>query len=159
MAETSLYLTQFKHKLKQFVLQQHNPAFHPAGLVGSGTLRNHTSKPNLKSATNRTRTGLIASQKAVHAHPDHASSWAVLAASVTAHNVATAREGLGTEKNGLGARLSQFVELTGIYCFFVSILCVSKRLSSLNYTSRQFSTGLLAGYILIFCHAGGTSGT
>ncbi|XP_020629636.1 tetratricopeptide repeat protein 37-like isoform X1 [Orbicella faveolata] len=91
---------------------EHNPAFHPAGLVGSGTLRNHTSKPNLKSATNRTRTGLIASQKAVHAHPDHASSWAVLAASVTAHNVATAREGLGTEKNGLGARLSQFVELT-----------------------------------------------
>lgn len=126
--------------------------------MGSGALRNHTSKPNLKNATNRTRTGLIASQKAVHAHPDHASSWAVLAASVTAHNVATAREGLGTEKNGLGARLSQFVELTGI-SFFVSILCVSKRLSSLNYTSRQFSTRLLAGYILIFCHAGGTTGT
>ena len=114
--------SQVKHKpLKQFVLQQHNPAFHPAGLVGSGALRNQTSKPNLKGATNRTRTGLIASQKAVHAHPDHLSSWAVLAASVTAHNVATAREGLGTEKNGLGARISQFVELTGIYCSCVSM--------------------------------------
>ncbi|KAJ7381624.1 hypothetical protein OS493_040053 [Desmophyllum pertusum] len=87
---------------------EHNPAFHPAGIVGSGALRNHISKPNLKSATNRTRSGLIASQKAVHAHPDHVTSWAVLSASVTAHNIATGREGLGTEKNGLGARISQF---------------------------------------------------
>ncbi|KAJ7369927.1 Tetratricopeptide repeat protein 37 [Desmophyllum pertusum] len=62
---------------------EHNPAFHPAGIVGSGALRNHISKPNLKSATNRTR---------------------------SAHNIATGREGLGTEKNGLGARISQFVE-------------------------------------------------
>ncbi|KAL9987357.1 hypothetical protein ACROYT_G001647 [Oculina patagonica] len=91
---------------------KHNPAFHPAGIVGSGALRNHISKSNIKSTTNRTRTGLLASQKAVHAHPDHVSSWAVLAASVTAHNIATSREGLGTEKNGLGARLSEFVELT-----------------------------------------------
>ncbi|KAJ7369919.1 Tetratricopeptide repeat protein 37 [Desmophyllum pertusum] len=89
---------------------EHNPAFHPAGIVGSGALRNHISKPNLKSATNRTRSGLIASQKAVHAHPDHVTSWAVLSASVTAHNIATGREGLETEKNGLGARISQFVE-------------------------------------------------
>ena len=102
------------NRLKPFVLEQHNPAFHPAGIVGSGALRNHISKPIVKTATSRTRTGLIASQKAVHAHPDHVSSWAVLAASVTAHNIATDREGLGPEKNGLGARLSQFVELTGI---------------------------------------------
>ena len=95
--------------------------------MGSGALRNQTSKPNLKGATNRTRTGVIASQKAVHAHPDHVSSWAVLAASVTAHNVATAREGLGTEKNGLGARISEFVELAGIYCSVVSILYVTVR--------------------------------
>lgn len=121
--------SQIKQELKPFVLQQHNPAFHPAGLVGSGALRNHTSKPGLKSATNRTRTGLIASQKAVHAHPDHVSSWAVLAASVTAHNIATTCEGLGTEKNGIGARISQFVELTGIYYSCVLILCVNKRLS------------------------------
>ncbi len=90
--------------------------------MGSGALRNHISESNIKSTTNRTRTGLIASQKAVHAHPDHVSSWAVLAASVTAHNIATSREGLGTEKNGLGARLSEFVELTGMRydgnCFF-----------------------------------------
>ena len=89
--------------------------------MGSGALRNHTSKPSLKSATTRTRTGLIASQKAVHAHPDHVSSWAVLAASVTAHNVATAREGLETEKTGLGASLSKFVELTGIYYKFLPV--------------------------------------
>ncbi|KAJ7369922.1 Tetratricopeptide repeat protein 37 [Desmophyllum pertusum] len=83
---------------------------HPAGIVGSGALRNHIRKPSLKSVTNRTRSGLIASQKAVHAHPDHVTSWAVLAASVTAHNISTSREGLGTEKNGLGTRISQFVE-------------------------------------------------
>ena len=94
--------------------------------MGSGALRNHTSKPSLKSATNRTRSGLLAAQKAVHAHPDHVSSWAVLAASVTAHNIATAREGLGTEKNDPGARISQFVELTGICCFCASIRHVSK---------------------------------
>lgn len=103
-----------RNRLKPFVLEQHNPAFHPAGIVGSGALRNHISKPIVKTTTSRTWTGLIASQKAVHSHPDHVSSWAVLAASVTAHNIATGREGLGTEKNGLGARLSQFVELTGI---------------------------------------------
>ena len=93
------------------------------------------------------------------------SSWAVLAASVTAHNIATAREGLGTEKNGLGARISQFIELTGSYYSFLSILCVSKRLSSffslvLNYMSPQFSTVLLPSYISFgaTCQANLTTG-
>lgn len=67
-------------------------------------------------ATQRTRAGLRASQKAVHAHPDHSSSWAVLAASVTAHDIAKSREELGRDKSTLGARLSQFVESTGIGC-------------------------------------------
>lgn len=102
--------------------------------MGSGALRNHTSKPSLKSATNRTRSGLLAAQKAVHAHPDHVSSWAVLAASVTAHNIATAREGLGTEKNDLGARISQFVELTGICRFCASIRRVSKHFIYATYS-------------------------
>lgn len=94
--------------------------------MGSGALRYHNNKPSLKSATNRTRTGLTASQKAVHVHPDHVSSWAVLAASVTAHNIASDREGLRAEKkeNGLGARISQFVEHTGIFLFLlVNTMC------------------------------------
>nr|XP_058948066.1 tetratricopeptide repeat protein 37-like [Pocillopora verrucosa] len=91
---------------------EHNPAFQPAGIVGSGSLRHDNGKVNLMGATHRTRVGLRASQKAVHAHPDHSSSWAVLAASVTAHDIAKSREELGRDKSTLGARLSQFVEST-----------------------------------------------
>ena len=82
--------------------------------MGSGALHNHVNTHTRTSAASRTRTGLIASQKAVHAHPDHVSSWAVLAASVTAHSIATNREELGRDKSNLGARISQFVHLTGI---------------------------------------------
>jgi len=82
--------------------------------VGSGAFRNDVSKSSRTCAASRTRSGLIASQKSVHAHPDHLSSWAVLAASVTAHGIANRREGLGRDINSLGARISQFVELTGI---------------------------------------------
>ncbi|RMX42608.1 hypothetical protein pdam_00013366 [Pocillopora damicornis] len=91
---------------------EHNPAFQPAGIVGSGSLRHDNGKVNLMGATHRTHAGLRASQKAVHAHPDHSSSWAVLAASVTAHDIAKSREELGRDKSTLGARLSQFVEST-----------------------------------------------
>lgn len=82
--------------------------------MGSGAFRNDVSKSSHTCAASRTRTGLIASQKSVHAHPDHLSSWAVLAASVTAHGMANRREGLGRDINSLGARISQFVELIGI---------------------------------------------
>ena len=64
-------------------------------------------------ASSRTRSGLIASQKAVHAHPNHLSSWAVLAASVTAHSIARNRESLGREQGILGARIAKFVQLIG----------------------------------------------
>ena len=84
--------------------------------MGSGSLRHDNGKVNLMGATHRTRAGLRASQKAVHAHPDHSSSWAVLAASVTAHDITKSREELGRDKSTLGARLSQFVESTGIGC-------------------------------------------
>ena len=50
----------------------------------------------------------------MHTHPDHVSSWAVLAASVAAHNIAATQEGQGRDKSSLGARISQFVESTGI---------------------------------------------
>ena len=62
----------------------------------------------------RARTGLIASQKAVHAHPDHVTSWAVLAASVASDGIASNRERLWRDKSTLAARISQFVELRGI---------------------------------------------
>ncbi|CAH3018534.1 unnamed protein product [Porites evermanni] len=78
---------------------EHNPAFHPAGIVGSGALHSLANVPSKTFASRRTRAGLIASQKAVHTHPDHVSSWAVLAAS-------------GRDKSSLGARISQFVEST-----------------------------------------------
>lgn len=84
--------------------------------MGSGSLRHDNGKVNLMGATHRTCAGLRASQKAVHAHPDHSSSWAVLAASVTAHDIAKSREELGRDKSTLGARLSPFVESTGIGC-------------------------------------------
>ena len=99
-----------------FLYQQHNPAFQPAGIVGSGSLRHDVRKVNHTRATYRTRTGLKESQKAVHAHPDHVSSWAVLATSITAHDIAKSREELGRDKSRLGARLSQFVESAGIGC-------------------------------------------
>ncbi|XP_022804703.1 tetratricopeptide repeat protein 37-like isoform X2 [Stylophora pistillata] len=89
---------------------EQNPAFQPAGIVGSGFLRHDVRKVNHTRATYRTPTGLKESQKAVHAHPDHVSSWAVLATSVTAHDIAKSREELGRDKSRLGARLSQFVE-------------------------------------------------
>lgn len=82
--------------------------------MGSGALRNLDYKPSLTCVAKRTRTGLIASQKAVHAHPDHVTSWAVLAASVAADGIASNRERLRRDKSTLAARISQFVELTGI---------------------------------------------
>lgn len=82
--------------------------------MGSGALHSHANVPSRTCASRRTRAGLIASQKAVHTHPDHVSSWAVLAASVAAHNVAATQEGLGRDRSSLGARISQFVESTGI---------------------------------------------
>lgn len=82
--------------------------------MGSGAFHSLASVPSKTCASRRTRAGLIASQKAVHTHPDHVSSWAVLAASVAAHNIAATQEGLGRDKSSLGARISQFVESTGI---------------------------------------------
>lgn len=82
--------------------------------MGSGAFHSLANVPSKTCASCRTRAGLIASQKAVHTHPDHVSSWAVLAASVTAHNIAATQEGLGRDKSSLGARISQFVESTGI---------------------------------------------
>ncbi|KAK2552919.1 Tetratricopeptide repeat protein 37 [Acropora cervicornis] len=90
---------------------EHNPAIHPAGIVGSGALRNHDNEAARISATTRTREGLIASQKAVHAHPDHLSSWAVLAASVTATSIARNRERLERERGILDTRIAQFVQM------------------------------------------------
>ena len=81
--------------------------------MGSGALRNHDNEAARISATTRTRTGLIASQKAVHAHPDHLSSWAVLAASVTATSIARNRERLGRKRGILDTRIAQFVQLKG----------------------------------------------
>ena len=97
-----------------FLHEQHNPASHPAGIVGSGALRNLDYKPSLTCVAKRTRTGLIASQKAVHAHPDHVTSWAVLAASVAADGIASNHERLWRDKSTLAPRISQFVELRGI---------------------------------------------
>ena len=82
--------------------------------MGSGALHSQASAARRTCASRRTRAGLIASQKAVHTHPDHMSSWAVLAASVAAHNVAATEEGHRRDKSSLGARISQFVESTGI---------------------------------------------
>ncbi|XP_015755110.1 PREDICTED: tetratricopeptide repeat protein 37-like [Acropora digitifera] len=90
---------------------EHNPAIHPAGIVGSGALRNHDKEAARINATTRTRAGLIASQKAVHAHPDHLSSWAVLAASVTATSIARNRERLERERGILDTRIAQFVQM------------------------------------------------
>ncbi|XP_044163899.1 tetratricopeptide repeat protein 37-like [Acropora millepora] len=90
---------------------EHNPAIHPAGIVGSGALRNHDKEAARISATIRTRAGLIASQKAVHAHPDHLSSWSVLAASVTATSIARNRERLERERGILDTRIAQFVQM------------------------------------------------
>ena len=64
-------------------------------------------------ASSRTRSGLIASQKAVHAHPNHLSSWAVLAASVTAHSIARNQERIGRAQGILGSRIAKFVQLIG----------------------------------------------
>ena len=81
--------------------------------MGSGALRNHDKEAARISATTRTRAGLIASQKAVHAHPDHLSSWAVLAASVTATSIARNRERLERERGILDTRIAQFVQMKG----------------------------------------------
>ena len=49
----------------------------------------------------------------MHAHPDHLSSWAVLAASVTATSIARNRERLERERGILDTRIAQFVQMKG----------------------------------------------
>ena len=49
----------------------------------------------------------------MHAHPDHLSSWSVLAASVTATSIARNRERLERERGILDTRIAQFVQMKG----------------------------------------------
>ena len=81
--------------------------------MGSGAFPEQVTKETQSNAMSRTRAGLVASQKAVHAHPDHVTSWAVLAAAVAAQDVSTTCEGLVRGMRSLGPRLSLFVDTTG----------------------------------------------
>ncbi|XP_068693840.1 tetratricopeptide repeat protein 37-like isoform X1 [Montipora foliosa] len=120
---------------------EHNPAIHPAGIVGSGALRNHDNKMAQIGASSRTRSGLIASQKAVHAHPNHLSSWAVLAASVTAHSIARNRERIGREKGILGARIAKFVQLiASAEINSLNLLCESQLPALVNWQTSQLES-------------------